>query len=199
MSEGPPSRSRARRMARVAGVASVVVAGAVVPELPASAHHAHGWSQDDTHVEFARTISLIGTPGWDASTWGGNNIAVSDLDVFYQAGWTDVEASIDLFMAPNIAGRGGCVAWWDPGVFRWCDREIIQFAGWTTDGVAPEYNLADWKWLGCHEAGHTAGLDDRIDEVSCLRWAHPTPVQNQHAFLSTAEPNSDIGEINFWI
>lgn len=194
----------ARRTSRLVAAAAVATGAVVATPGEASAHHGWGWGADDTHMEWERTLNTWNTIAYDATGWGANTLAVTNLDLFEQTGWTDIEAYIDEFINKPVAGIGGCWSYWPNS--NDCDRSISTYARWTLDGGGnDDFSVAEYKYLGCHEMGHTGGVAERFDNVSCLQGTKPPRLPNsdnvddKYKFLTGVEPNSDIGEINYWI
>lgn len=189
---------RKRHLAkRFASATALAVSAATASTPSVFAHHGLGWGADDTQMEYWRTPSLLGGNAYNGAQWGANNLDLyTNLNMIETETWTDIKAYIDSDLGYPLIGVAGCVSFWSSSN---CDREIASWALWTADGGDPELSTTEWKYAGCHEMGHTGGIGERWDLVSCMHGQKPSPLESRHGFLSTTEPNSDAGEINYWI
>ena len=104
-----------------------------------------------------------------ASVWGRDQLnRAEDMDATF-VGSGDVDLYDDDYGVTRWAGRVDC-----PDGVHWltgnCDVFRLRYNLNSMAGRA----VSTWRWLGCHELGHTAGLahrfaDDDGNDNSCMR------------------------------
>lgn len=136
----------------------------------ASANNDWGMNPDDTTHSYGE-VDLTDIGDY-ASNHGSSEIERSDIQVFWHIppeNAHDVRI-YDNNYADSWYGEVKCVDdTWPPG--GTCFQYEMRFNLRTTSN--DNFQAANYKKLGCHEYGHTGGVDDQDDAVnhgsSCMR------------------------------
>ena len=113
----------------------------------------------------------LSTGGNTGSDWGTNRLdEQTDIHAYASTSTSDdIQVYDHGFAGGSYAGYNGYMTCQSYASSNQCDRFGVHFN--TDAGI--NASDADWKWAGCHEFGHTGGLDERpascdSDDNSCL-------------------------------
>ncbi len=183
-----------RRTARAA-VISVAASGAAALAAtqgqitPVAA--THGWpilNDNATHNVWRDHLDTVANNG---TTWGANNLdEYTNLSINETSTWSDVRVTDAYELGAGLKGLVSCEDQGQGTDGLECRQWLLRF----DNDQETELTTSEWKWLGCHEMGHTGAVGERYDEISCMhnRLSDLSPLLAQHTLLS----EHDIVSIN---
>jgi hypothetical protein len=152
----PKSRRHLAQVGAAITAASVTMATAG----PALAMHGDGMIDPDGRHHEWRTESLT-QGGQTACSWGAAILGTrTNMDTF--EGAEDVVCRDGYYNSPPWFGFTQCVN------SNWLGITCFDFNIWFELSAAQQSATIDWKYIGCHEFGHTGGVGHQPSGSSCM-------------------------------
>lgn len=169
-------RAARRRATRGLAAATGLSAAALAVATPAAANHGKPNQWPDSRRQAVQEMSLE-RPGNVASDWG--QLALSATDIIVSTGPDDIYVYDDEYGNSGNAGYGFTAPSYNgrevdpsPCAAMRCPRFVVQFN--------LSFSLTDtqWKKVGCHELGHTGGLEHfrSPHDATCMRTGLTAPL-----------------------
>lgn len=151
-----------RRLLAVAAASALLLASPMAAAPGWTSHDA--WYDPDNATQYVSSVSL--TTNGASAVWNGR-FELDRSDVNTAVGTGDINVYDGYYGDTGWAGQAECI---NVTVLADCDVFEVRFNQTYMDS----YTAQQWMKVGCHEFGHTGGLDHRTtttdsDLNSCMR------------------------------
>ncbi|MBA3913537.1 MAG: hypothetical protein H0X25_06720 [Acidobacteriales bacterium] len=122
------------------------------------------------------------------TNWGINNVNKSVMHGTSSTSTGQIEV-FESPQSPGVLGVYQCTSYYPDGTNGpYCSHSDVLY---DHDHVAG-LSTTNWKWLGCHEIGHSAGMGERYDSASSASCQENEGNINSETALQA----DDLAEIN---